>query len=394
MIVNTRALRRSRRRLGDIVASIPTGATVAASALSRVAGQGELVNLSGAAHVYWITSPAIPTGDGVRLFAPGGTRCNPDILGGRVIGSGYCAIDPAAPSPFGAKVGMRPPNAIAKKVADQGQAFQLTEAATVYYGTGDPASLGYPADTRPYGAWMVHDMLKGSYICDNDPFGPDPAAGKKKYCFAVPHQAPEVAAPITYEQRLAAQQAAEERAQAAVQAQQDLYAAQLAIQQQQADSQAQLAQIARDAASQQAAAQRAAETYRAIQEQAAQQAADMAAQLAKIAYANEHDADLARAAAETAAQAESIRQATEAARKSEEDRARATLAAQAAALEMMRAQESYEAKLEVTKNAAGLQADLTAESAAGSVSSSGFDMKKILIFGGLGLAAVFVLMGD
>lgn len=386
----------SRSALRGFGALAPTEANVQALPIgaTRASGIDELVNLSAPATVYYSTA----AGTTARVFAPGGTRCKAEnFYSGSIpatLRGGACSVLASEASPWVQPTSYLPGgypergNSIARKVAEQGQPFTMSEAGTVYYGTSYE-SWNRGAARR----FQVHDMLRGTYLCDNDPFGPDPISGVRKACFVVPHIAPEVAAPITYDQRLAAQHAAEERATTATQAQQNLYQAQLAIQQEQADAQAQLAQLARDAASQQAAAQRAAETYRAIQEEASRQAAEMAAELARIAYANEHDQELARQAAEVAAESESIRQATEEARRSEEERARATLAAQAAAIEMLRTQEQYEARLEVTQNAAATQADLTAAAAAGGVEAP-FDWKKIALFGGLGLAAVFVLMSD
>lgn len=416
MIINTRSMRRSRvlpqprpragsRKLrgldfgaleppptapstGSVLTSsvgvrlspppLPAGAT-------RVGGEGDIITLGGAATIYY--GAGGNTSAYARVFAPGGTKCAGANFGRSAGGACYALQSEA--SPWNQLTSYLPGGyperggTLAKKVADQGQAFQTNDPVTVYYGT---IFNEWNVNARPQ-RFMVNDVLPGSYMCDNNPFGPDPAPGTRKACWIVPHLAPEVPAPITYDERLAAQQAAEERATAATQAQQDVYAAQQALAQQQADAAAQIAQMARDAASQAAAASNAAEAYRKIQEQAQTQAAQMAAQLAQIAAANSADADAARAAADVAAQAESIRQATEQARSTEEARARSYLAAQAAALNADTEQRQYEAKLQAAQNAAATAAGLATQPGA-----SGLDMQKILLYGGLGVAALLVIM--
>ena len=358
-----------------------TGSTAAVPPGPMIARQNERILLTNPTVVYYWSQFA-PNQQRFRLLAPGEYSCNDDTFGGRPYGASAASMACyQGPIAAGGVIGTaRGVPGAASKIADEGQPFQRDSGASIWYG---PAS--------GQGAFVGHNVPTGTYICGNAEFGPDPAIGVKKACYATPYAPPAAGStPITYYDQLAAQQEAEQRAVAAKQAQQDLYQAQLATQQQNADAAAQSAQLAENALAQQAAALSAAEAYRQIQQQASDQAAAIAVELAKIAAMNAEDADARQAAVNMAAEAEAIHQATVRAKADAATQNQAYLAAQGAALAELRNQEQALAKLKAAQNASAAQAELEQREAMGGGAPVEMDTTTMLLYGGLALGALLL----
>lgn len=280
-------------------------------------------------------------------------------------------------------VSFEPPPGNANHVADQGQGFHTDTGGVVYYGE------------KGRGPYVPRLLDPGAYLCDDANFGPDPAWGRVKECLLAPRVAVEQGAPITYYDDLARQLDAQQRAQAAAQAQRDMEAAQQLVFQasQNADQAAQDAQIAENAQAQAAAALSAAEQYRQIQEDAHRQAADYAAQIALLAAQNAADSDAAMAAANAAAQAEALRQTLAQAQADQAQQQAAYDMAFAAAQVEMRNQEQANARVVAAQNAAAQQA---ANAAAGGAASpfANLSTTELLMYGGIAAAAIYLLMGE
>ncbi len=279
-------------------------------------------------------------------------------------------------------VSFEPPPGNAAHVADQSQGFHTDTGGVVYYGE------------KSRGPYVPRLLDPGSYVCDDANFGPDPAWGHVKECLLAPRVTVEQGAPITYYDDLARQLDAEQRAQAAAQAQRDMEAAQqLVFAQQNADQAAQQAQIAENAQAQAAAALSAAEQYRQIQEDAHRQAADYAAQIALLAAQNVADSDAAMAAANAAAQTEALRQTLAQAQADQAQQQAAYDAAFAATQVEMRNQEQANARVTAAQNAAEQQA---ANAAAGGAASpfANLSSTELLMYGGIAAAAIYLLMGE
>jgi len=279
-------------------------------------------------------------------------------------------------------VSFEPPPGTAAHVADQGQGFHTDASGVVYYGE------------KGRGPYVPRLVDPGAYVCNNANFGPDPAWGRVKECLLAAHVAVEEGAPITYYDDLARQLDAQQRAQAAAQAQRDMEAAQtLVFAQQNADQAAQDAQTAQNAQAQAAAALAAAEQYRQMQADAHKQAADYAAQLALLAAQNAADSDAAMAAANATAQAEALRQALAQAQADQAQQQAAYDMANAATQVEMRNQEQANARVTAAQNAAEQQA---ANAAAGGAASpfANLSTTELLMYGGIAAAAIYLLMGE
>jgi hypothetical protein len=272
---------------------------------------------------------------------------------------------------------------VVRKV-DQGQPFQLDEASTVWFGVDGS------------GPYTGHTMNRGTFMCGNAEFGPDPAYGKAKKCLIVPLLAPEDnSVPLSYYNQFAREADAEDRAQVASQAQENAYQAQIQLQQQNVDAAQESARLAENYLAQQTSAMRSAEAYRDIQQQASDQAAAIVVELARLAALNVEDEEARRAAAEVAIEAENIRQATAKAKADAEKAKDGFFIAQQMTLEELTKQREAEAKLKATEDAAFNEAEQRRREAegggAGGGLTSGMDTTTMLLYGGLALAALLLV---
>ena len=354
----------------------------AAGTFTQIARDGELVYLTHPMTVFY--NWGLGT-NWSRELPAGAVRCTKENFGA-TFGSSYgCGV---RTSELGQYLETKP--TIATKLADEGQGFRVDTAGHVYY-VPDYNRTGLSQGIRQF-------VLPGSFMCNNQHFGPDPAFGKPKQCWFVPAPGSDVVeagAPITYYDELASQYEAMQRAEVAAQAQRDMVAAQDRVfaDRQAADYAAQQAQIAQNAQAQEAAALAAAEMYRQAQQAAQQQAAQYAAELAALAAANATDIDAAMAAAEMAAQAEALRQALAQAQAHEAEQRAAYDMANAATQAEMRNQEQANARLDAAENAADQAA---ANAAAGGAASpfANLTTTEMLMYGGIAAAAIYLLMDE
>lgn len=365
-----------------------------ASAARRAFGAfGDLTAIASDGGAIELSNPAIVSRAGnFRLLSPGRHTCD-DATFGRGSGLDWtCYLQSIVTAGVvGAATG-RPGGSV--QVAEDGGSFVVGEDSTIWF--GPDWGRGYESGGR----YVGHNVVAGlAHTCNNATFGPNPpghgsVSSVPWKCYAVPFKAPApTSIPLTYEEQQAGQLASLQAATAAVQAAKDLAAAELLVQEQRATEAAQQAQIAENAAAQQAAALSAAETYHQIQKQASDQAAAYAAQLAQIAAANAADQEAAEAAAEIAAEAEALRQATALAKADVAKQAAANQVAQAAALAEFQKQREAEARLEAAEDAAAKQAELASGGGGEGGGILGFSQSELLLYGGIGLVALFLLGG-
>jgi hypothetical protein len=333
--------------------------------------------------IVYEASPGVTPEAYFRLLGAGRYKCEPPVFGTTLRG--------AVPSCYLGRVvegGVLGTHAgsvggVVRKI-DQGQPFQLDEPSTIWYGVDN------------VGPYTGHTMNRGTFMCDNQEFGPDPAYGKTKKCLVVPLLAPEDnSVPLSYYNQFSREADAEDRAQVASQAQENAYQAQIQLQQQNADAAQESARLAENYLAQQTSAMKSAEAYRETMRLVSDRAAAMTVELAKIAALNAEDEDARRAAAEVAIDAENIRQATAKA-KSDADKAKTGFfIAQQMTLEELEKQRIALAKVKATEEAAYADAEARRQAAitggGGGTGSSGMSTTTMLLYGGLALAALLLV---
>ena len=372
-------------KFGEINVSVRGGP---AAGYPVIAKENEKFSLTNPTIVYE-ASPTLSKEAYFRLLGAGRYNCIPSVFGDKkpygVIP--YCHLGPVVQGGvLGTHAGV-PGGSV--RTVDQGQPFQLDEPSTIWYGVTGGSYL----NSGPY---VGHTMNRGTFMCDNQEFGPDPAYGKAKKCLIVPLLAPEDnSVPLSYYNQYAREADVEDRAQVAAQAQENAYQAQLALQQQNADAAQESARLAENYLAQQTSAMRSAEAYRDIQQQASDQAAAIVVELAKIAALNAEDEEARRAAAEVAIEAENIRQATAAAKEAAARANQGFLVAQQMTLEELTKQREAEAKLKATQDAAFAEAEARRREAEGGGTGGGgiggMDTTTMLLYGGLALAALLLI---
>lgn len=372
-------------KFGEINVSVRGGP---AAGYPVIAKENEKFSLTNPTIVYE-ASPTLSKEAYFRLLGAGRYNCIPSVFGDKkpygVIP--YCHLGPVVQSGvLGTHAGV-PGGSV--RTVDQGQPFQLDEPSTIWYGVTGGSYL----NSGPY---VGHTMNRGTFMCDNQEFGPDPAYGKAKKCLIVPLLAPEDnSVPLSYYNQYAREADVEDRAQVAAQAQENAYQAQLALQQQNADAAQESARLAENYLAQQTSAMRSAEAYRDIQQQASDQAAAIVVELARLAALNAEDEEARRAAAEVAIEAENIRQATAAAKEAAARANQGFLVAQQMTLEELTKQREAEAKLKATQDAAFAEAEARRREAEGGGTGGGgiggMDTTTMLLYGGLALAALLLV---
>jgi hypothetical protein len=367
---------------------IPQVGGGAAAGYPMIAKENEKFSLTNPTIVYE-ASPTLSKEAYFRLLGAGRYNCIPSVFGGKKpYGvTPYCHLGPVVQSGvLGTHAGV-PGGSV--RTVDQGQPFQLDEPSTIWYGVTGGSYL----NSGPY---VGHTMNRGTFMCDNQEFGPDPAYGKAKKCLIVPLLAPEDnSVPLSYYNQYAREADAEDRAQVASQAQENAYQAQIQLQQQNLDAAQESARLAENYLAQQTSAMKSAEAYRQIQQDVSDRAAAITVELARLAALNVEDEEARRAAAEVAIEAENIRQATAKAKADAEKAKTGFFIAQQMTLEELAKQREAAAKLKATEDAAFSEAEQRRREAEGGGGGGegigGMDTTTMLLYGGLALAALLLV---